>query len=39
MGLLFSVNVSVFIPMMLFFIIKNCENWLKTGIHKNGAFI
>ena len=38
MGFLFSVNVFVFIPMMLFFIIKNCGKLSKMGIYKIGWF-
>ena len=38
MGFLFSVNVFVFIPMMLFFIIKNCGKLSKMGIHRIGLF-
>ena len=32
----FSVNVYVFIPMMLFFIVKNCYKLSKIGIYGNG---
>ena len=40
MGFLCSVNVYAFIPMMLFFIIKNCEKlskWVYIGM--GGVFV